>query len=136
MSFGFGASDCISIGIMAWNLYLSCKSSAAEFQRLSSDLSNLHVVMKEVAEAVEHDPTGLSPTRADRFKEVIGNTTKVLEELKAELDKYNSLDTKTQKKWDQLRFALKNISDIKMRLVSATTTLNAFLSAMTQYVHF
>ena len=58
----------------------------------------------------------------------------MLEQLTKELEKYGSLDTKTQKKWDALRWGLKDVSDIKMRLIAITTNLNAFSAAITKYV--
>lgn len=134
MSFGFGASDCVSVALMAWNLYINCKNSAVEFRRLATDLSNLHLVLKEISEAVENDSTGLSRTRAERLNEVNANTLELLKELEVELAKYGNLDTKTQRKWETLRWGMKNVSDIKLRLIAMTTTLNAFLSALIQYV--
>jgi hypothetical protein len=134
MNFGVGAGDVFSVTMLAWNLYRNCKNSGPEFKRVADDLKNLHAVLKDIEETVEHDSTGLSRTRSERLKEFKDDTWSVLEQLTKELEKYGSLDTKTQKKWDALRWGLKDVSDIKMRLIAITTNLNAFSAAITKYV--
>jgi hypothetical protein len=134
MSFGVGAGDVLSVTMLAWNLYRNCKNSGPEFRRIADDLKNLHIVLKDIEETVEHDSTGLSRTRSERFDKVKSDTRSVLEQLTKELEAYGNLDTKTQKKWDVLRWGMKDISDIKLRLIAITTNLNAFSSAVTKYV--
>jgi chromosome segregation ATPase len=134
MSFGVGAGDVFSVTMLAWNLYRNCKNSGEEFKRVADDLKNLHIVLKDIDETVEQDSTGLSRTRSERLNKVRSDTQSVLEQLAKELRAYGDLDTKTQKKWDALRWGMKDISDIKLRLIAITTNLNAFSSAITKYV--
>jgi hypothetical protein len=68
------------------------------------------------------------------LNKVQSDTRGVLEQLTKELEAYGNLDTKTQKKWDALRWGMKDISDIKLRLIAITTNLSAFSSAITKYV--
>jgi hypothetical protein len=134
MNFGFGAGDCFSVTMLAWNLYRNCKNSGEEFKRIADDVKNLHIVLKDIDETVEQDSTGLSRTRSERLNKVRSDTRSVLEQLAKELETYGNLDTKTQKKWDVLRWGMKDISDIKLRLIAITTNLNAFSAAITKYV--
>jgi hypothetical protein len=134
MSFGVGAGDVFSVTMLAWNLYRNCKNSGEEFKRVADDLKNLHVVLKDIEETVEQDNTGLSRTRSERLDKVRSDTRSVLEQLARELESYGNLDTKTQRKWDALRWGMKDVSEIKLRLIAITTNLNAFSSAITKYV--
>lgn len=134
MNFGVGAGDVFSVTMLAWNLYRNCKNSGEEFKRVADDLKNLHIILKDIDETVEQDSTGLSRTRSERLNEVRNDARGVLEQLAKELETYGNLDTKTQKKWDILRWGMKDISDIKLRLIAITTNLNAFSSAITKYV--
>jgi hypothetical protein len=134
MSFGVGAGDAISVTLIAWNLYRNCKNSGAEFERVADDLMNLHAILRLIDETVAQDSSGLSRTRVEKLNDVRSNVRKVLLQLEEELKKYGNLDTKTQRKWDALRWGLKDISDIKQSLMSVTTTLNAFCATITQYV--
>jgi hypothetical protein len=134
MNFGVGAGDAFSVTMLAWNLYRNCKNSGEEFKRIADDVKNLHIVLKDIDETVEQDSTGLSRTRSERLNKVRSDTRSVLEQLAKELETYGNLDTKTQKKWDVLRWGMKDISDIKLRLIAITTNLNAFSAAITKYV--
>lgn len=134
MNFGIGAGDVFSVTMLAYKLYRSCSDSGTEFKRISEDLKNLHVILKDIDETVKEDSTGLSRTSFERLDRVREDARTLLEELSLELKKYESLDTKSQKKWDAVRWGLKDVSDIKSRLVSIITNLNVFSSCLTKYV--
>ena len=72
MNFGVGAGDVFSVTMLAWNLYRNCKNSGPEFKRVADDLKNLHAILKDIEETIEHDNTGLSRTRSERLKEFRG----------------------------------------------------------------
>lgn len=134
MSFGVSAGDFVAVSALAWKLYRACKSSAMEFQRLTSDVCNLHIVLMDLKESVEHDSTGLTPARAERLKQLNKNAWDLLRDLEVELSRYDSLSTKTQKKWDAVRFGLKDVGEIRMRIVATTAALAASESSLARYV--
>lgn len=134
MNFGVGAGDVFSLTMLAWNLYRNCRTSGTEFKRISEDLKNLHIILKDIDETIAEDSSGLSRTGFERLNEVRESARSVLEELSRELKQYESLDTKSQKKWDVVRWGMKDVSDIKMRLASITTNLTMFSTKLTKYV--
>ncbi|KAJ9642590.1 hypothetical protein H2201_006307 [Coniosporium apollinis] len=131
----FGVGDSVLVCTLAWRLYRACKSSATEFQRIAAEVSGLHAVLKEIDESIEEDDTGLSAARAERLKELKGNAWAVLRDLEAELGHYDSLATTTQRKWDIIRFGLKDLADIRNRIISTTTSLAAFQTVLVTHSH-
>lgn len=57
-----------------------------------------------------------------------------LDGLKAIVVRYESLGTQAQRAWDRARFGLKDLSEIRQRLVSSLTLLTAFNTAMIKWV--
>jgi hypothetical protein len=55
-------------------------------------------------------------------------------ELEALHDRYESLNTQAQRSWDRMRFGLKDLSDVRQRLVSSTTMLTSFNTALIKFV--
>lgn len=132
MSFGVGVGDVIVVTKSAWTLYRNCKNSGPEFSRIADELNNIYTILQDIKETLEHDSTGMSRSRAERLKKYIDSATELFNELSKELNKYGDLDTRSQKKWDVLRWGLKDLADIKMRLISLNTNLNAFAHTITQ----
>jgi hypothetical protein len=64
----------------------------------------------------------------------LGIVRAVLVDLESYISTYDKLDTKTQRKWEALRWGMKDVNKIKLRLINVTTTLNSVLSCVTKYV--
>jgi hypothetical protein len=50
MSFGFGVSDFVALGTLAWQVYRSCRDAPENFGNVSQDVLSLHAVLREVEE--------------------------------------------------------------------------------------
>jgi hypothetical protein len=125
MSFGIGASEVANIPVMAWSIYKSCRHSSEEFQRISKEVSLLHVALKETEDYMA-ECKKLSPSRQERLKVLYEGAYEVLNDLDGQLMKYDSLGTSAQRTWDRLRWGLQDVSEVRDRLISITTTLSAF----------
>jgi hypothetical protein len=101
MSFGIGATDLITIGSLAWNLYKTCKESSDEFKRISHEVGSLHIVLRETEEYLA-ETKGLSPTRDAKLGFLIDGVKDVLQDLQRLLDSYESLGTQAQRTWVRL----------------------------------
>jgi hypothetical protein len=134
MNFGVGAGDVLSVTMLAYKLYRRCSDSGTEFKRISEDVRNLYIVLHDIDETVKEDNTGLSRTGFERLERVKKDARGVLEELSLELKKFESLDTKSMRKWDVIRWGLKDVSDIRSRLTSITTNLNMYFHSLSKYV--
>ncbi|KFY14625.1 hypothetical protein V492_02509 [Pseudogymnoascus sp. VKM F-4246] len=129
MSFGVGIGDIILLGTLTWKLYKNCKESSAEFNRISSEVASLHVVIKETEEYVA-ETEGLSPSRDARLTILIDGCKEVLAELERLLNNYESLGTQAQRSWDRVRWGLEELADVRSRIISNTSLLTAFNSSL------
>jgi hypothetical protein len=125
MSFGIGIGDIAVVSGLAWRLVKACKESSEDFRRLSTELVSLHAVLLETKDYLEeHKDLGVS--RRHRLEILCHGCSDALGVLEGLVNRYESLGTHAQRTWDRMRFGLKDLSDVRSRLVSSTTLLNAF----------
>jgi hypothetical protein len=134
MSFGIGLGDILLLTKFATEICRACKHSADEFRSISAEVNNLRVVFEDIADIIEQDKSALTQRRTERLGELLANSQSVLQDLKRELQHYASLNTKTQKKYDILRFGFKDVADIRMRIISTNTCLNSFYGSLARSV--
>ncbi|KAH8906659.1 hypothetical protein BR93DRAFT_627398 [Coniochaeta sp. PMI_546] len=135
MSFGIGLGDIILLTKFATEVCRACKHSADEFKTISAEVNNLRVVFEDIADIIEQDRSALTQRRSERLADLIANSQSVLQDLQSELKHYASLNTKTQKKYEILRFGFKNIAEIRMRIISTNTSLNSFYGSLSSHSH-
>ncbi|KAH6664611.1 hypothetical protein B0J14DRAFT_607342 [Halenospora varia] len=137
MSSGFGptAADCAGVEELALYVSRACRRSSQEFQNVAGDVSNLHLVLKDIKDGLIRDSTGLSHTRADALSDALRDTLTALKDLEYELQIYDRLTTSTQKKWDSVRFGLKDVRDIDMKIVCTTTSLRDLENKLASHSH-
>lgn len=127
MSFGFGVSDLVGISQLCWKVYKKCKDSSGNYAELSSEVAALNMVLKGTEEL-------LSQQRLTTQQEVKLVTCRqgcedVLNDLDRLLVKYESLGTKAQRAIDRVGFGMHDMNDIRLRLISNVSTLDAFNNA-------
>ncbi|MCJ1462090.1 hypothetical protein MMC07_000690 [Pseudocyphellaria aurata] len=126
MSFGFSVGDFAALGQLAWSIYKACKDAPDSFKTISQEVSSLHLVLKEVEEALSD--SGLSAPQQSRLESVGEGCRVVLEDLQSSLDKHNSLGTKSKRTWDRIGWGSKNIAELRLRLISNTVMLTTLVS--------
>jgi hypothetical protein len=131
MSFSVSTADVVCISTLAWNIYKSCKESSDEFKRVSTEVSSLHVILKETEELL-HEDYNLTDARRFRLTTLLETSGNVLKDLNGQLSKYESLGTQSQRTWDRLRWGLEDVSEIRSRLICVSTMLAAFNSSLTK----
>jgi hypothetical protein len=132
MSFGIGVGDVALVARSAWRLYKACKESSEDFSRLTTELLSLHAVLNETHDFMAENPH-LDLSRRHRLSMLCEQCQSTLEGLDAVVARYESLGTHAQRTWDRMRFGLKDLSEIRDRLVSSVTLLTAFNTAMIKY---
>ncbi|KAK0631111.1 hypothetical protein B0T17DRAFT_530160 [Bombardia bombarda] len=130
MSFGIGVGDIALIIRTSWRLYKACKESSEDFARLSTELMSLHAVLGETRDFLAENTDRLDASRRNRLEILTAGCNSVLTDLDALVTRYDSLGTQAQRAWDRVRFGLTDLADVRGRLVSNTTLLNAFNTAM------
>ena len=123
--YGFGVSDFVAVGELAWKIYKLCKGAPESFHNISIELLSPHAVLKEAEETLFSRP--LPSERKVRLKVVWGGCQTVLLDLQALVKKYQSLDTQSKRTWDRVRFANEDVADIRARLNTSAPLLTAFV---------
>ncbi|KAJ7216955.1 hypothetical protein B0H12DRAFT_340463 [Mycena haematopus] len=130
MSFGVGIGDIALVTNLTWTLYKSCKESSEDFRRMSTELVALHAVLSETREFMEEHGAELEDSRKNRLNMLMDGCRSSLRELYDLYTRYESLSTQRQRTWDRMRFGLKNLADVRQRLISNTTALTSFTTAL------
>ena len=122
MSYGYGIGDFIKVIELAWGLYRICKDSPGEFKNLTSELSSMHIVLKEVNDEF----SDLSPERQIALGTILDRVKGVFEDVKVHLSKHKSLGTQKKRVRDRFKWGAEPHADLRQRLISNTTLLTNF----------
>ena len=126
MSFGFGVGDIIQIGEICWKVYKRCSESPGVYKQLAGEVSSLNSVLKETEELVRQQT--LSKRQRDRLLPCQESCLTLLKELDDLITRYESLGTKSQRVFDRMGMANQDVHDIRQRLITNVSMLNAFIS--------
>ncbi|KAI9859351.1 MAG: hypothetical protein M1813_006688 [Trichoglossum hirsutum] len=103
MSFGYGVSDFIAVGTLAWSVYKSCKEAPNSFNNIHDEVQSLQIVLRAFGDTLEED-------------------------LQKIVEKYESLGRQSKRTWDRIRWASQDVSELRSRLIANTNLLNSFIS--------
>lgn len=140
MSIGVGVGDIIKLTEFAWRLYKGYKDSSADFAQLATELQSLYVVLAEISDFLQESGGGdgdgdqLDTSRRNRLSILHDGCCDILRDMEALYTKYDSLGTQQQRTWDRIRLGLKDLSELRGRLVSCTTLLMAWNVAVIKSV--
>jgi uncharacterized protein YpbB len=133
MSFRYGhVGDVITVATLAWNVYKMCKDSPGVYKTVSSEVSSLHIVLKETEDIITEE-AARDAYAAAQLKQISMGCKEVLVDLQGLLDKYNSLGTQAQRTWDRMEFGMEDIAPIRSRLIAHTGMLTEFNGAVARY---
>ena len=124
MSFGFSIGDFVAVGQLCWTVYLRCKNAPGQYTELSLEVSGLYTVIEETRELFSRQK--LSSEQQRKLSTCREGCEKVLQDLGALLSKYESLGTKSRRTFDRMGFGGEDMKDIRLRLISNVTMLDAF----------
>lgn len=127
MSFGFGVGDFVAVGGLCWKIYKKCKDSPGNYAELSGEVSALFTVVKETEELLSQQ--GLTRDQQGRLTTCRQGCEAVLKDLDGLLSKYESLGSKSQKTFDRMGFGMEDMKDIRLRIISNVSMLDAFNNA-------
>jgi hypothetical protein len=101
---------------------------------MSTELMSLHAVLGEMRDYLEEHGEELAESQKYRLSILMHGCQNSLEDLDELYRRYESLSTQAQRSWDRVRFGLKDLSDVRQRLVSSTTLLGSFNTALNKSV--
>ena len=97
MSFGWSAGDAASLVRLAWNTVQNTRKACGEHDKLTQDVSNLHILLQRLEKELENSASPLNrsdnPCRAE-IEAVASGCQKDLLILDKILEKYNALGQK------------------------------------------
>ena len=125
MSFGYAIGDIIVIGKLAWSVYKSCLDAPVSFGHIAQEVIALEVVIRQFDEAFEGQV--LSDAQRRRL-EIIGKGCQdVLHDLQVLVNGYQGLGSNTKLSFDRFHWAAVPTDELRLRLISNTTILSAFI---------
>jgi hypothetical protein len=135
MSFGVGVGDMLAMSRLAMDIYKTCKYASKSFQAVAGEVMSLRLVLEELDETLRQDGVRLGARREARLCALLANAHNALHELRGELDKFASLTTDRQRKYDVLQWGFKDVGEIRLRIVSTVTSLNAMGGLLARLEH-
>ncbi len=132
MSCPLGVGDIIQLTSIAWKLYKAYKNSSTDFAQLSMDILCLHAVLGEVHDFMSDNPT-MDTSRHHRLTLLCAVCEAILVDMEALHTRYDNLGTHAQRTWDRMRFGLKDLADLRGRLVSSVSMLTAWHVTVVKY---
>lgn len=149
MSFGGSPGDFIAAGTLALRAYRACRglqlsrvvsqslitstAAAGDFSEVTRELSAVSILVQDL----EDQAASLSLAQDEqacqkqvKIRSLINGILYPLQELEQLANKYSSLSTAKKNNWDRLRFASKNITDIRARLILHTSAAQSFLDGL------
>jgi hypothetical protein len=134
MSFGCGVGDMLAISRLAMELYKVCKYSSKQFRTIAAEVMDLKIILDEMQDTLTKDGVQLDKNREGRLCQLLTNAYNALHELQQELAKFDSLTTDRQKKYEVLQWGFKDVGEIRARITSVVSSLNAMGAMLARYV--
>lgn len=113
----------VSLCNIAWHVYELCKDVSESFKNISSEVLSLHAILREAEENLGRH----SNTRVEGLTTVVAGCRDVLTDLETLVGKYKGLSSKTQRVWDRMGWHTEDIAELRLRLISNTSLLAAFM---------
>ncbi|KAH7395147.1 hypothetical protein DE146DRAFT_97504 [Phaeosphaeria sp. MPI-PUGE-AT-0046c] len=126
MSFGISITDLLRLCEIASRVYKNCRDCTGEYKSLTSEARALSNLCEDLSDKFSKIPDNKRKQLQDAYEPCID----VLLELDKLLLHYNSLDTKTKRAWDRLKWDPEKSRTLRDRLTSSTSMLNSFYSSL------
>ena len=129
MSFGFGVGDFLALSKLAWDVYTAYKDAPEDFRNISDEIKSLHIIVDRNKDRFQ-DKT-LNSNEQVQLRGILQGCMNVLGDLHKLHTKYMSLgsaQSSSSQAIDRIKWTQENIAELRARLTSNTTLLNAFLA--------
>ncbi|KAF1846691.1 uncharacterized protein K460DRAFT_396028 [Cucurbitaria berberidis CBS 394.84] len=126
MSFGVSIGDIFKVCELAGRVYKNCRDCTGEYKALTTEARSLSNLLEDIQDKYDKIPENKRPQLIDAYEPC----TEVLEELDKLLLHYNSLDTKSKRAWDRLKWDPEKSRMLRERLTSSVSMLNMFYTSL------
>ena len=129
MSYGYGVGDFIAVSKLAWDVYNAYKDAPEDFRNISDEIKSLHIIVER--NKVKFQDKTRTPDEQVQLRDILQGCTNVLEDLDKLHAKYMRLGSaqgSSSQVVDRIKWTQENIGELRARLTSNTTLLNAFIA--------
>ncbi|KAF3033214.1 hypothetical protein E8E12_004980 [Didymella heteroderae] len=126
MSFGISIGDLIKLGEVAGRVYKNCRDCTGDYRHLTAEARSLTNLLDDIQDKYDKIPAHKRQQLLDAYDPCID----VLSELDKLLEHYISLDTKSKRAWDRLKWDPEKSRSLRERLASSVAMLNAFYNSL------
>ncbi|KAF1994772.1 hypothetical protein P154DRAFT_446813 [Amniculicola lignicola CBS 123094] len=128
MSFGISIGDILKLLELANRVYKNCRDSTGEHKTLANEARSLTNILQDVADKVEGH--SIPESKMESLKAVYEPCVEVLQELDETLNHYNSLDTRSKRAWNRLKWDAEKSSSTREKLMASVVMLNGFYTSL------
>ncbi|KAH7398330.1 hypothetical protein BKA66DRAFT_408005 [Pyrenochaeta sp. MPI-SDFR-AT-0127] len=126
MSFGISVGDILKLCELAGRVYKNCRDCTGEYKSLTTEARSLSNLLEDIQDKHDKIPDNKRQQLVDACEPCI----EVLQELDAVLLHYNTLDTKSKRAWDRLKWDPERFKAIRDRLTASVSMLNTFYTSL------
>ncbi|KAL1656011.1 hypothetical protein SLS61_001575 [Didymella pomorum] len=116
MSFGISIGDLLKLG----------RDCTGDYKHLTTEARSLTNLLDDIQDKYDKIP----PHKRQQLLDAYDPCIAVLSELDKLLEHYNSLDTKSKRAWDRLKWDPEKSRSLRERLASSVAMLNAFYNSL------
>ena len=125
--FGWGVGDIIAISGLAVQVYTAYRDAPDDYKHISNEVKSLQILIDKAAPYFR-GATTLSNNSRQEGQQALQGCKDVLEGLKSIIEKYNSSNSsRTSQVLGRIRLGTEDIVSLRVRLISNTASLNAFI---------
>ena len=127
--FGWGVGDIIAISRLAVQVYTAYRDAPDDYKHISDEVKSLHILINKAAPYL--NSTSLNNNSRQEGEQALKGCKDVLEGLNSIIEKYNSSgSSRTSQVLRRIRLGTEDIASLRVRLISNTALLNAFIQRL------
>ena len=127
--FGWAVGDIIAISGLAVQVYTAYQDAPDDYKNISDEVKSLKILIDKAAPYF--DSTTLKPNSRQEGQQALKGCKDVLENLNSLIEKYNSSGpSRTSQVLKRIRLGTEDIASLRVRLISNTVLLNAFIQRL------
>lgn len=107
-------------------VYKNCRDCPGEYKALTSEARNLTNILTDISDKLDMIPNNKKPQLQDAYDTCVD----VLQELDKILLHYNSLDTRSKRAWDRLKWDSEKSRTLREKLTSSVVLLSNFYTSL------
>ncbi|KAK3622048.1 hypothetical protein LTR56_022420 [Elasticomyces elasticus] len=134
MSFGFSPSDIVALINLASKAYQGWKKACGEYADVTASLDSLLIILTRIESETAKPESILirSVDDAADLKKILASTLPTVRELNGVVKQYKSLSLgkSREKNWDRIRFGIKDLTELRLKLNQHVIAITAYLETV------